>query len=39
MIASGTSGHDPDAVLVAILSLAATIVALWDFVLLAFAVR
>ena len=39
MIASRTSGHDPDAVLVAVLSLVATGVALWDLVLLAFAVR
>ena len=39
MIATRTSGYDPDAVLVAVLSLAATAVALWDLVLLAFAVR
>ncbi len=39
MIVSRTAGRDPDALLVAVLSLTATAVAVWDLLLLAFAVR
>jgi hypothetical protein len=35
VLARTHAGHDSDAVIVAVLSLAATVIALWDLVLLA----